>query len=247
MRPEELEPAARARRRRVLAMVLLAIFLVLLAAFRLRKFIPSSWWLPTALVATSILLLLFLWHLPRWQVRFIARLEAKERFDRENEARETLSQIVGGLVLLVGFYFTWQNLELTRENQTDAHHLTFQGQITDRFTKAIAQLGDNKLELRLGGIYALEGIAKESTEDHWPIMEVLTAYVREHAKPNTRKKVPRGRARSPVLAEDIQAALTVIGRRTPEKEGSLLELDLRNAYLVRAELFEANLSGAVLD
>ena len=31
------------------------------------------------------------------------------------------------------------------------------------------------------GIYALERIAKESREDYWPVMEILTAYVREHA------------------------------------------------------------------
>jgi len=39
----------------------------------------------------------------------------------------------------------------------------------------------NQLELRLGGIYALERIAQESEKDYWPIMEVLTTYVREHA------------------------------------------------------------------
>ena len=32
-----------------------------------------------------------------------------------------------------------------------------QGHITDRFTKAIEQLGSDKLEVRLGGIYAYEG------------------------------------------------------------------------------------------
>jgi hypothetical protein len=62
-----------------------------------------------------------------------------------------------------------------------------EGQITDRYTKAIEQLGavdqagKNKLEVRLGGIYALERIAKESEKDHWPIMEVLTAYVHKNA------------------------------------------------------------------
>ena len=40
-------------------------------------------------------------------------------------------------------------------------------------------IGKNrKLEVRLGGIYALEGIANESKELHWPIMEVLCTYVR---------------------------------------------------------------------
>jgi hypothetical protein len=88
----------------------------------------------------------------------------------------TLAQILGGTALLSGLYFTWRTLQVNRE-----------GQITERFTRAIDQLGathdDNSknLELRLGGIYALERIARESEEDHWSIMEVLTAYVRDRA------------------------------------------------------------------
>ena len=76
----------------------------------------------------------------------------------------------------MGFISDWANLKAVQE-----------GQITERFTKAIEQLGaidDNgkpRLELRLGGIHALERIAQESEKDHWPIMEVLTTYVREHA------------------------------------------------------------------
>jgi uncharacterized protein YjbI with pentapeptide repeats len=67
------------------------------------------------------------------------------------------------------------------QNAQEELQLTRQGQITERFTRAIDQLGNESLEIRLGGIYALERIARESEEDHWPIMEVLTAYVRQHA------------------------------------------------------------------
>src|SRR5215218_6330267 len=89
----------------------------------------------------------------------------------------TLAQILGGTALLSGLYFTWRTLQVNRE-----------GQLTDRFTRAIDQLGKtddegNRLfEIRIGGIYALERIARESEEDYWPIMEVLTAYVRQHAR-----------------------------------------------------------------
>src|SRR5829696_6717824 len=87
-----------------------------------------------------------------------------------------LAQILAGTALLSGLYFTWRTLQVNRE-----------GQITERFTRAIDQLGKtddkgNKLfEIRLGAVYALERIARESEEDHWPIMEVLTAYVRQHS------------------------------------------------------------------
>jgi hypothetical protein len=57
-----------------------------------------------------------------------------------------LAQILAGTALLSGLYFTWRTLQVNRE-----------GQITDRFTRAIEQLGatndDNSknLERRLGG------------------------------------------------------------------------------------------------
>ena len=90
-----------------------------------------------------------------------------------------VAQILGGTALLSGLYFTWRTLQVNR-----------QGQITDRFTRAIDQLGSEKLEIRLGGIYSLERIDKESPERayHGTVMEVLTAYIREnhswkHKKP----------------------------------------------------------------
>ena len=64
------------------------------------------------------------------------------------------------------------------KEQTDADR---ERRITESFAKAVEQLGDDKLEVRLGGIYTLERIARESERDYWPIMETLTAYVRERA------------------------------------------------------------------
>src|SRR5262249_46526201 len=95
----------------------------------------------------------------------------------ENEVRDMLLKVLGGFFLIIGAYFTWRQLTIARE-----------GQITDRFTKAIGQLGDEKLAIRLGGIYALERIARDSERDHWPIMEVLTAYVRHHAPWDTKNE-----------------------------------------------------------
>ena len=128
-------------------------------------------WLGLAVCGLTILIII-LWKLPQWQVERVQGLEPKERWDRENEARKTLATILGGAVLLAGLFGTWKNLQVAQE-----------GQITDRFTKAIDQLGATnpdktpKIEVRLGGIYALERIANESEKDHWPIMEVLCTYV----------------------------------------------------------------------
>jgi hypothetical protein len=162
-----------------------------------------------------------------------------------------VAQIVAGAALLSGLYFTWRTLQVNRE-----------GQITERFTRAIDQLGSKELEIRLGGIYALERIARDSERDHWSIMEVLTAYVRQHApwssaegKEGTEdadvvKKVPSPDA-------DIQAIMTVIQRRLRSYgHGEPDSLDLHNtnlkgvnlsgANLERVNLWEANLENTTL-
>src|SRR5215470_7702908 len=143
----------------------------------------SSWYLLMLLAVVGLVALLILWKLPIWQVSRVQGLESKERFDRVNEARKTLATILGGIVLLAGFFGTWQNLKVAQETL----RVSQEGQITDRFTKAIEQLGAvnadgvKKMVVRLGGIYALERIANESERDHWPIMEVLCTYVRNVA------------------------------------------------------------------
>jgi hypothetical protein len=173
-----------------------------------------------------------------------------------------LAQILGGTALLSGLYFTWRTLQVNRE-----------GQITDRFTRAIDQLGrtddegNKRFEIRLGGIYALERIARESKEDHWPIMDVLTAYVRQHAP---RRPLDEGQEGAedatvdkkseedsreatkkttdvPAPAPDIQAIMTVLRRRTRSfGHGEPEPLDLQETNLAGASLWRADFKGAWL-
>ena len=72
--------------------------------------------------------------------------------------------------------------------QTEADR---QRRITESFSKAIEQLGSDKLEVRLGGIYALERISQESTRDYWTVMENLTAFVRERTQRTEAERTAR--------------------------------------------------------
>jgi uncharacterized protein YjbI with pentapeptide repeats len=171
-----------------------------------------------------VVLLFLLWKLPK---RKAASLTSgwKEQFDTENETRKTWATIVGGMTLLVSFWFTWLNLRVTQD-------LTRQGQITDRSTKAIAQLGEEKPEnmmLRIGGIYALEQVARISEDEHWPIMKILTAYLRKNC-PRLPTEAPLEAAEAPrprTYATDIEAVLTVLKRRKSEREKDGQCLSLR--------------------
>jgi hypothetical protein len=96
----------------------------------------------------------------------------------------TLAQILGGTALLLGLYFTWRG----QQNAQAQLEINRRGHITERFTQAIDQLGSDNLEIRLGGIYSLERTAYEDRDHHWPVMEVLTAYVRQHAPRRVREE-----------------------------------------------------------
>jgi len=154
-----------------------------------------------------------------------------------------LAQILAGTALLSGIYFTWRTLQVNRE-----------GQITERFTRAIDQLGkiengQKLFEIRVGGIYALERIARESEEDYEPIMEVLTAYVRQNAplKPEKEAAEEESDKEERTPNPDIQAITTVLRRLTRlHGQGQLGRLDLHDTDLYRANLQGAFLQGAFL-
>ena len=54
-------------------------------------------------------------------------------------------------------------------------------QASDRFDKAIEHLGSGSRDVRLGGIYALEKLARDTPSEHSQVYDVLTSYVRGHA------------------------------------------------------------------
>jgi hypothetical protein len=166
----------------------------------------------------------------------------KDRLEAQNDIRTTGLQLLGGAVLALGAYLTWQNVLTNRE----ARRIDRLGQITERFSRAVDQLGQDKLHVRLGGIYALERVARDSPQDHYvPVMEVLTAYVRTES--HKEKTVVDGGAPHQTesgeweSAPDVQAALAVLGRRAAPPDPDAPDLDLQSADLRGAKFGKANL------
>jgi len=195
-------------------------------------------------------------------VRLVARdtkgasLGAEQRATAINSVRSTLVQGLVGLAALTGILVAWQQLQTDRdrartdrEQLTQQLELTRQGQVAERFTRALDQLGSTKLEQRLGGIYGLERIAKDSQTTRLQVFEVLAAYVRQHAPRDTKAVESRQVANMRDRAPDVQATLTVLGRRTVMKDDPPLDLrrtDLRGADLTGAQLQHALLGDAQL-
>jgi len=220
---------------------------------------PHIWIGLVILLATISLI----W-LPYWRVSQFGINNATENATLENQYRATLAQILGGVALGIGFYYTWRRITIAEKDLK----VSQEGQITERFTRAVDQLGaidqfgKPAIEIRLGGIYSLERISNESDKDYWPIMEILTAYVRKnssvevlenkkvmhlamHIQSNesTICEVPEERK----ISLDIQAVLTVLGERKYSfNNGEYKYLNLSKAHLEGADLREAHLEEADL-
>ena len=151
-----------------------------------------------------------------------------------NAARGRLLTAGAGLLAAGALWFTARKFVLSRD-----------GQVTDRYDKAIEQLGSEKLDMRIGGIHALERVARDSPADHPAVMEMLAAFIREPSHEQWPPPGPSGRARERSLRPDVQAALTVVGRRLTERD--IGPVDLARADLTGANLGGARLTGANLD
>jgi uncharacterized protein YjbI with pentapeptide repeats len=184
--------------------------------------------------------LLSLWWIPELQVRKARKkyppeeLTASDLLKAENDRRSTLAQILGGTAVLAGLYFTAQTFRLQQE-----------GQLTDRINKAVEQLGSDKADVALGGIYQIGRIADDSQRDHWPMLQVLMSYVERHAPLGNRsgQECDPTAPYSPGDTADynVQAVANVLRRRNVR-----LESGDQHVTIVHSNLSSINLSGANL-
>jgi len=213
------------------------------------------------------------------------RIEGQRRL--QNDARTTALQGLAALLVLVGagigatvtmrqvrisreqmqaadkqareqLEVTRQQIEAADKQAREQLGIAQQGQITERYTRAIDQLGHDQVDVRIGGIYALERIARDSPADRATIGEVLTAFIRVHAPwpPSLPGQyvatAPIGRVSElSVRAPDVHASLIVVGRGSfapPQGKSDRLDLsvvDLRRESAIGHELTDAGGFGGV--
>jgi hypothetical protein len=63
-----------------------------------------------------------------------------------------------------------EQAETARFRHEEQTRADLQRRITESFSKAAEQLGSDKIEARLGGIYMLERISKESMAEYWTVL-----------------------------------------------------------------------------
>jgi pentapeptide repeat protein len=171
------------------------------------------------------------------------RITLQQSQDRlRNSVRSTMLQGLAGLLVIAGAVATWRQVNVTRA-----------GQITDRLTHAIDQIGHDKVDIRVGGIYALERLAKDSAPDRLVVSEILAAFIRAHAPwpaghhthpdphptPDVDQAMPWLTDRKP----DVRTAVLVLGRRTGIEHDQRLPLrrvDLRRTNFYRGTLINVD-------
>jgi hypothetical protein len=206
----------------------------------LQRLHPPPRWIIAGIVALfAALAVIAFFFLPQWMVNDGDFKLAGLRLKAENDIRTIGLQYLGGAVLALGALFTGINLIYNRESQ-----------ITERFTRAVDQLGHGERDVRIGGIYALERIGRDSSRDHRPVMAILATYVKERAPWPGGKEIGRRsdanieatRSRRPKA--DVQAALTVLGRRNTSHERKPLFFDFSETNLCGADFSGGNFASS---
>ena len=219
----------------------------------------------------GVLIVWLVWKVPKWQAStWSPTLTPAERAELEDKSRGTLVSLVSGLGLVAVAALTLSQVIDARVSANRTADLTRFGQLDQRFSSAITDIGATNatgepvIELRLGGIYLLRQFAFTAGADGAnTVTNILTAYLRENApaKPEPAPAVTESvtasctAGQAPVRS-DVQAALDVLQELypTPIDEPPFAEdvatraprLDLSRTDLSGANLSYLNLSLARL-
>lgn len=166
--------------------------------------------------------------------------------ETENNLRSTNGQLFLGVGIAIGIFLTYRRIRAI-ERQTKAAE---DGQITERFSKAIEHLGTaepERMAIRLGGIYALQRIMRDSAVDAPTVRNILAAFLRDESSARNSGSESGDNNRYPSDA-DFHAALLVLLENSDGSAPVNLEgMVLRSANLRNRILDRVNLSNAVLE
>ena len=184
-----------------------------------------------------IAMVLIVWMLPSVLTEHPQIPKSADRHKAITDTRTGLVALLAAIGAAGGLAYTARTYRLSRE-----------GHFTDRYSNAVEQLGHKEIAVRLGGIFALERLMRDSPADQPTIMETLAAFVRQQTPPELPPVGP------PRPDGDVQAVLAVLGRRDPVEKERPINLEgtvlsgalLDGANLAGARLYGANLAGARL-
>jgi uncharacterized protein YjbI with pentapeptide repeats len=190
--------------------------------------------------------------------------EDKDRFDVGIKAATATAAIVAGIL-------TWGRLELSRFE----HRLSVDRDLTERYGRAVEQLGNAEPTIRVGGVFAMERYALDAVaisgpdrDTDWRMaIDVLADFARHHAtkRASDQEDATSGSHQespaTPVYAvpAEVVAAVRTLGRfakRAGHPDPTQVRYNLKDIYLagvnlsgdslVAADLIGADLTRALL-
>ena len=239
----------------------------------------EKWKVGIAILVVVIVLLIVIWHLPYYLVEYgkidYDKINDYEKYHQMiNAKRATIIQVVGGILFIIGLYVANRRAKAmeggvkaslkqvnAQKEQNDEQRKSNRETLTlEQYTRAIDQLGNDNIAVRLGGIYSLAQIMnstnKHDSKYHDQIIELLTAYVRDKRKidwaafrkeKNEKFEKPEELQKlykrySKPVETDVRAILTVLGHRVEDREEKV-EIDLKRTSWIQADLSKMKLNG----
>lgn len=165
-------------------------------------------------------------------------LDPADRITAETEVRRSVVEVSTVLLLLVGFYFTFNEVRFTGEQlavSREELRVTEETQLGERFAAAVEQLGSDDPTVQTAGIYTMQTIARSDPARFRLVLEqTLAAFLRTRAACDPARGapcLPRVRGAAPA----IQTAVTVIGSATEDERAGVV-LDLSRVNLTHIDL-----------
>lgn len=129
----------------------------------------------------------------------------------------SLSEIIRNIGLVVGgatgIYLAWKRV-IASNKQADAQlrqaELSRRDHVAELFNRAVGQLKDEKLEVRLGAILILGQICVDFWDLSAPVVQLLSTYLKE-------EKMDYGETEAPADTREIIRIIAEMSQRSPER------------------------------
>ncbi|NNH76076.1 pentapeptide repeat-containing protein [Nocardia uniformis] len=215
----------------------------------------TKWLIAAPVITVTALALLYgLYELPLWLSRAdLAQLNPKDRLAATATLRSQFAPTLGVILAILGFVSTARGLMYTARK----YWLDHDSQYIDRFNTAIGYLDSDNPVTREGGVWALQGIMRDSPRDRNRGCAILSHFLQHRTRGGSPSGVRPAREIGAALevlrtlpplppdSRDPDVPLDLTGMRVAHAD--LHEAPFIAAHLARADLAHAALRDAILD
>lgn len=139
-----------------------------------------------------------------------------ERIKLENELRKTILQLVGGVFLIAGIFFSWNQFSQTKERD-----------LSEKLNKIVALMGSDKEYVQIGAIYSLEQVADNHENSSEIITNILSSFIRDYAIWKDTELPHRGKELTRAALRIISSSMSKVDKQTID----VSDTDLRSLNL----------------